>query len=227
MIFELLTASLLTLNKPALAATPPAGLKQKVETAAKLKTIAKISGTISGIGTNNFVVNGTTVNLTANTVILRRFGGKSNLKEFSVGDEVQVLGKWTSTTQTAVDAKLVRNSSIQKRRGTFVGAITGVTDTGFTFQPLSRPTQTASVSAATKHVDRTMRPIAKASILAGHKVQIKGLWDNKLNTISEISLIKDFSLPPQPRTATPSAKIATPAAKPTLPTTTSTTTTPQ
>lgn len=195
MIFSLLAAALIATApgtlRPAVAATP----------AAKINAVTKLNGVIASIGTNNFVVSGTTINLTPTTIVLRKFGGKSGLSELSVGDQVQVLGKWTSTTKSAVDAKVVRNSSIQKRRGTFVGTVTAVTDTGFTFQPLARPLQTVTVSATTRYVDRKMKPITKTAVLAGHKIQVKGLWDNRLNTVTEVAGVKDYSLPASPSAA--------------------------
>jgi len=29
----------------------------------------------------------------------------------------------------------------------------------------------------------------------GHKVMVKGLWDNKLNTVTEVTFVRDYSLP--------------------------------
>ena len=217
MIFSLLTA--LALNANTLTATPTArtavttaassaaGLREKAETALKLPTVAKLNGTISSVSSKNIVVNGTTVNLLSNTVLLRKFGGKSTLTELSVGDEVQVLGKWTDSTNTAVNARVIRDLSIQKRRGTFVGTAVSVTPAGFSFQPLSRPPQTVTISPNTKFVDRKMKALTFSSITAGHKIMVRGLWDSKLNTITEVVLVKDFSLPVIVTPATPSAAI--------------------
>ncbi len=217
MIFSLLTA--LALNANTLTATPAArtavttaassaaGLREKAETALKLPTVAKLNGTISSVSSKNIVVNGTTVNLLSNTVLLRKFGGKSTLTELSVGDEVQVLGKWTDSTNTAVNARVIRDLSVQKRRGTFVGTAVSVTPAGFSFQPLSRPPQTVTISPNTKFVDRKMKALTFSSITAGHKIMVRGLWDSKLNTITEVVLVKDFSLPVIVTPATPSAAI--------------------
>ena len=217
MIFSLLTA--LALNANTLTATPAARtavstaasyaacLREKAETARKLPTVAKLNGTISSVSSKNIVVNGTTVNLLSNTVLLRKFGGKSTLTELSVGDEVQVLGKWTDSTNTAVNARVIRDLSVQKRRGTFVGTAVSVTPAGFSFQPLSRPPQTVTISPNTKFVDRKMKALTFSSITAGHKIMVRGLWDSKLNTITEVVLVKDFSLPVIVTPATPSAAI--------------------
>lgn len=217
MIFSLLTA--LALNANTLTATPAArtavttaassaaGLREKAAAALKLPAVAKLNGTVSEISGSILTVNGLKVNIVTNTVLLRKFGGKSALTELSVGDEVQVLGKWTDSTNTAVNARVIRDLSVQKRRGTFVGTVVSVTSTGFTFQPLSRPPQAVTVGPATKFVDRKMKTLAFSSITAGHKVMVRGLWDSKLNTITEVVLVKDFTLPVIVTPATPSAAI--------------------
>lgn len=201
--------------KPALTASPGAALRNKLTAspAAGLRdriNIVKITGAVASLGTNSFTVVTTagtsTVNVLPSTMLLRRFGGKSALSEFSVGDQVEVMGK-TAADGTSIDARVVRNTSIQKRQGTFFGAIQTMTPTGFTIQPLNRPLQTVTLNAKTRLVDRRERIIKTADLAIGHKVRVRGLWDNKLNTITEVVLVKDFSLPVLPvrTTATPSA----------------------
>lgn len=180
------------LAAPLRIATPAAGNVREM--------IAKISGPISAIGTSSLTVNGATVNITSTTTLLRRFGAKAALSEFSMGDQVQVMGKWTDNTKTAINAKVVRNLSIQKRHGTFVGTISTTNSTGFTLATISRGTQTVTASATTKSVDRQGKALTLSAILAGHKVMVRGLWDNKLNLVTEVTFVRDYSLP-----ATPSA----------------------
>lgn len=174
-------------------ASPSPNLTNTVKN--RIAMAAKLSGPISAIGTSSLTVNSITVNVSSTTVLLRKFGGKSVLSEFSIGDEVQVLGKWTSDAKTAIDAKIVRNLSVQKRHGVFLGTVTATFANGFTLNTVARGTQTANVSATTKYVDRKNQPLTLASIATGHKVMIKGLWDSKLNTISQISIVRDYSLP--------------------------------
>ncbi|MCL4397955.1 DUF5666 domain-containing protein [Patescibacteria group bacterium] len=197
-------------NNSVRAASSAGQLQEKITAQAQTRsTIAKLAGTISSLGTNNFVINGVTVNLTPTTILLRQFGARSAFSEFSVGDQVQAFGKWTNTTQTAVNARLVRDISIQKRRGTFVGTIVSTNATGFIFQPLARPQQTVTAGKTTRYLDRRMKTINPSTIIAGHRVMIRGMWDNKLNTITEVTLVKDFSQPTPP-VATPSAAVNAP-----------------
>ncbi len=69
-----------------------------------------------------------------------------------------------------------------------------------------RGTQTVTIDANTKLVNRKMETITLADISAGHKVRVKGVWDNQNNTIRETDQVKDYSIPVRP-TVTPKAGI--------------------
>jgi hypothetical protein len=157
--------------------------------------LAKLSGSITNKGEDTLAVSGVVVNISSTTILLRRFGAKSTLTEFSVGDEVQVIGKWADTNKKVLNAKIVRNLSIQKRRGVFLGTVSSTSTTGFVLTTLSRGTQTVTVSSTTKFMDRKEKPLTLSSIVPGHKVMVKGLWDNKLNTVTEVTFVRDYSLP--------------------------------
>ena len=161
------------------------------------------SGTISAI-------NGTTLTVKAKdgkqftiltddkTQFRRRFWGKSSLSEMSVGDMVNVIGKWTDDTKTTIQARLVRDLSIQKRNGAFIGTVQSVSSSGFVIQTVKRGILTVTTSASTKFVNRKEELITKADVIVGHRIRVKGLWDSKLNTLTEVTHVKDFSLPVKP-----------------------------
>ncbi|MBI3558983.1 hypothetical protein HY085_01175 [Candidatus Gottesmanbacteria bacterium] len=155
----------------------------------------QLTGSVTTVGTASITVNSTVVNVNSLTKIIRRFSGTSTLAEISVGDQVGVMGTWTDTSKTAVNARMVRDWSIQKRKGAFVGTIQTMMPTGFTFQSLNRGVQTVTVSALTKYTNRKEQAINFTDLATGQKVRVKGLWDNKLNTITEVFQIKDYSLP--------------------------------
>ena len=143
--------------------------------------------------------NGTAVKVTyeANTHFRRRFWGKSSFAEISVGDNVDVIGRWTNEERTQLKAVLIRNLSIQKRYGVFFGTVKSITDTGFVMETIHRGEETVLVGTTAKLIDRTENAIKIDDILAGHRVRIRGLWDSEKFTITEVTEIKDFSLPPQ------------------------------
>lgn len=172
---------------------PPPALK--VPLPIRNPDMAQLEGTISAISGSFLTVGNVTVNVSSATTFLRKFGAKSSLEEFSVGDEVQVLGKWADDSKTTVNARVIRNLSLQKRWGVFLGTVTATFPNSFTLSTLSRGIQTIKVSNATKYLNRKNQPITLADIATGHKVMVKGLWDNKLNTITAVTLVKDFSLP--------------------------------
>lgn len=90
------------------------GLLDKVKNFMKknLKFEARVKGKITVVGSNNFSLNGDDgtfqVNINDKTKFLRKFGGKSSLGEYSVGDEVIVFGKFTDDTKLIIDAKTVK-----------------------------------------------------------------------------------------------------------------------
>ncbi|HCM38134.1 MAG: hypothetical protein UV61_C0005G0004 [Candidatus Gottesmanbacteria bacterium GW2011_GWB1_43_11] len=143
-----------------------------------------------------------TINTDADTKFRRKFWGKSDLAEFTVGDKLNVIGKWEDDAKTTVDATLVRNLSIQKRHGVFFGEIKSKTDIGFTLESIKRGMQTVTVSDTTKYINRKGEAISFGDIAVGQRVRVRGLWDSIHATITEVTEIKDFSLPPH---ATPSA----------------------
>ncbi|EKD22770.1 MAG: hypothetical protein ACD_83C00276G0002 [uncultured bacterium] len=113
-----------------------------------------------------------------------------------------MIGKWEDDAKTTVDATLVRNLSIQKRHGVFFGEIKSKTDIGFTLESIKRGMQTVTVSDTTKYINRKGEAISFGDIAVGQRVRVRGLWDSIHATITEVTEIKDFSLPPH---ATPSA----------------------
>ena len=143
-----------------------------------------------------------TVNFDSKTQLRRRFWGKSELDEFSVGNIVNVIGKWTDDTHTAINARLVRNISIQKRFGVFFGEVKSLVGTGWVMSTKSenRADQTVTVSSETKMENRRGETMTQAEVKVGHKVRVRGLWDRTLNTITEVTQVKDFSLPAVPDT---------------------------
>jgi hypothetical protein len=139
-----------------------------------------------------------TVLTDANTQLRRKFWGKSMLSEFSVGDELNVVGMWQDENHTSITARFVRNLSIQKRFGVFFGTIKTISSSGFTIDTISRGTQTVAVNGATEYTNRRGEKINFSDLAVGQRVRIRGLWDSKSSTITEVTKIKDFSLPVRP-----------------------------
>lgn len=144
-----------------------------------------------------------TVNTDTSTQFRRRFWGKSSLDEMTVGDTLDIIGQWTDDAHTSILAKLVRDTSIQKRFGVFFGTVTSVSSTGWVVQTINRGSQTVTVTGSTKFINRKGSAITQADIVVGHKVRVRGLWDNKSNTITGVTEAKDFTLPVVSATPTP------------------------
>lgn len=168
-------------------------------------TLNSISGTTLSVTANNTIY---TVRTDGSTILLRKFGGKSALAEMSPGDVLNIIGKWTDSSQTIIQAKLIRDKSIQKRNGTFFGHVAELTSTGWTMTTEKRGIQTVTVSSSTKFTDKREKAIFRVDVKIGDLVRVRGLWDDKLNTITLVSQVKDFSLPVKTTSfsATPSAQ---------------------
>lgn len=131
------------------------------------------------------------------TQLRRRFWGKSSLSEFSVGNIVNVIGRYTDDTKTTINAKVLRNLSIQKRFGVFFGEVKSLFSSGWVMSTKSenRADQTVTVSSTTTLKNRKGETIVQSDIKVGDKVRVHGLWDRSANTVTEVKEVKDFSLP--------------------------------
>lgn len=136
-----------------------------------------------------------TINVTANTQFRRRFGGKGSLMDLQINDIIDVTGKWADEAQTTIEAKVVRDESVQRRLAVFVGKVKTVSGSTIVIETVARGSQTITVGTTTKIISRKETPLLLADIKEGHVIRVKGLWNNQLNTVSDVSNIKDYSLP--------------------------------
>lgn len=144
-----------------------------------------------------------TVKTDTTTQLRRRFWGKATLDEMQINDTLNIIGKWLDEGKTQIQAVLIRDASIQKRNGVFLGTLKTVSGNTWTMDTQSRGTQTVTVSSITKFLNRKGEMITQSTVLVGHRVRVRGLWDNKANTITEVSEAKDFDLPVKLTTPTP------------------------
>lgn len=150
-------------------------IKEKVEEL-KPKITGKLKNLVSAaIGTGKIVsITGTSLTATSNsdgktytiltgkfdkcaTKFVRKFGGKSDLLEYTSGDSINAAGYFTDDTKTTVQACLIRDISIQKRRADFTGTVKSLTLSGFVMTTLSekRADQMVSLADTTKLIDRS------------------------------------------------------------------------
>lgn len=163
--------------------------------------VTAISGTTLTVTKNSVPY---TVNTDDKTIFRRRYGGKSQLSEIAENDTVNVLGKWQNEGKTQILATHIRDLSIQKRHATFFGTVRTITGTTLILTTVNRGEQTVTISSSTKLVNRKMEEIAMSDIQVGNRVRVKGIWDLTKKVVSEVTQIKDFSIPIQPSpTATP------------------------
>lgn len=166
------------------------------------------------------------------TKFRRRFWGNSDLNEYAVGHMVNIFGRWQDEAKTTVEACVIRDISIQKRFGVFVGHVLSLTSGGWVMSTVGekRANQTVTVVPSTKYVNRKEEPITKSDIKVGDRIRVKGLWDRSANTVTEVTHVKNYSLPPKVTgtvTLTPTATVtAAPTTAATLTPTATVTVTP-
>ncbi len=136
-----------------------------------------------------------TVNTDSNTKFRRHFWGNGSLSDISVNDKVNVWGSFTDDAKTTIQATMIRDLSVMKRKGTFFGTVKSVSTSGFVITTLNRGDQTVTVSGTTKFVNRKEQTISLSDIKTGDKIRVKGMWDKANSTITEVAQIKDFTLP--------------------------------
>ena len=160
--------------------------------------ITAISGTTLTVSKDGKIY---TVNTDSNTHFQRHYWGKSSLDEYSVGNKVNVRGKFTDEAKTTILARMIRNLSIMKRHGVFHGDVTAKNSDNFVIDSKQRGSQTVFFTGTTKFVKRNETAMVYADLQVGHRVRVKGLWDKSLNEITEVTQVKDYNLPPKPTKA--------------------------
>ncbi len=126
-----------------------------------------------------------TVNVTADTTLVRKYNGVSTLDEFAVADLLQVRGTMTGTT---IDATWIRNMTIQRRGAAQWGKVVSIDATAKTFvlDPMHKKSldnQTVTTNASTK-VFQGNRTGEFGDIAVGMTVKVIGLWRKSTDTIS-------------------------------------------
>ncbi|GAB4218783.1 MAG: hypothetical protein Fur009_1670 [Candidatus Microgenomates bacterium] len=158
---------------------------------------ARLTGKITEIGSNFIKVEKEgkiyQVNITEKTQLRRHFWGKSNLGEFSVGDEVNVIGRFIDETKTTIEAVLIRNTSIQKRWGVFFGEVIAKNTDNFVIKTLNRGELTVYFGNA-KFENNDEKPLTYAELQVGQRVRVKGVWDKVLSKLIEVEEVKVYNL---------------------------------
>lgn len=155
-------------------------------------SLTSTSGTTLIVSYNNQTI---TVTTNDKTKFRRRFWGKGNIEEMKSGDILNIYGKWTDAAKTSVLAILVRDTSIQKRFGVFVGQVQTINDNDWVIETASRGTQTVTLSKTVKLYNRKGEAITQTQILAGHRIKIRGFWNKTKNLITDTTTVKDYNLP--------------------------------
>lgn len=173
-------------------------IKNQVKEKLQALKQAKVIGKITEIGNNYLKITDKEgkayqVNITEKTQLRRHFWGKASLNEFSVGDEVNVIGRYTDETKTVIEAVLIRNNSIQKRWGAFFGEVISKNSDNFVIKTLNRGEITVYFGNA-KFVGNDNKNLTYADLKVGQRVRVKGVWDKTLSKLMEVEEVKVYNL---------------------------------
>ncbi len=171
-------------------------IKEKLRKRFAKAVLGEVTG-ISGATLTIKTKGGTTVTVLTdeNTRFVRNYWGNVSLGDIQVGHRIVVFGRFTDESQTTVQARLIRDQSLQKRHGVMFGEVTSKTDGAITIKTKNRGDQTVTFDSQTKFVNRRNQSITESDIQVGHKVRIKGLWDKETKTLTQVREVKDFSTP--------------------------------
>lgn len=175
-------------------------VKSEIKTARKEWGRNIINGTIKTIGTGTFTISRGgktyTVNILDETMFLRKFGGKSSFTELTVGDSVKVRGTFTDEAKTIIQANYVRDISIQKRWGSFEGTVKSGSAMSWVVTTKNRGDLNVTLDAQTKVVDRLGKTITDMTLIKiDHKVILSGVWNTEGNTLTQVTRLRDKSIP--------------------------------
>ncbi len=118
-----------------------------------------------------------TVNVDATTVLVRKYNGPADLSEFLIGDTLQVRGTLSSDAVNTITPKTIKDLSVQRAGGTFIGNVVTTNCAGntFTYKPKDREQQTVTVTTNTKII-RGGEKITCADMKNGELARVIGLW---------------------------------------------------
>lgn len=128
-----------------------------------------------------------TVNTGSTTQLVRRYGGAmTSLSEITIGDFVSFSGTIATgaTSPFVVDAKVLKDWSIQKKNATFEGTITSVDGANSSFVLTSNNRGAVTVKVATTtEIKKDSTSGTFADIIAGLRVTATGLYNNVNSTL--------------------------------------------
>lgn len=148
---------------------------------------AQLSGTLAAVQTSSFTINSWggvwTVNVSPDTKLGRRFGGKSSLSEFAAGDSVMINGAVNQSAAWTVDAKNVQNLSIQTRNANFYGTLSNLNGNSFSLATKERGSVNVTLNADAKILVNGKTGGA-TDLANGMNAIVNGVWDRTQSTVS-------------------------------------------
>ncbi len=141
-------------------------------------TVASISGTALTVSKDgqNYEID------TNGAKIKRKYNARASFGEIRAGDVLTIKGRYT--TEFQIRAREIKDLSIQRWKGTFVGTVSSIDSANnkFVLASNKRGSQTVEVSSNTKFVYRKTDKTF-ADLKVGDEVTLKGTWNSTSSII--------------------------------------------
>lgn len=152
-----------------------------------------LNGTVTAVNSTGFTLQtaGTTTPVSVNTVdakIMKAFGLTITLADIHVNDKAEVKGKFDGNV---FEAKTVMVTPPNTHKAQGKGTITAVNGSQLTVQQNNHgiiSSFTVNTNASTTVVAQNGSTTTSASLLAGVKIKVKGLWDEINNLLNAVQI---------------------------------------
>ncbi len=139
------------------------------------------------------------VNVLPDTEINRRFGGRSSVSEISVGDFISFQGAllYTSAFPIMVNAKVIKNWSVQKKNASFNGKVKSVDSVNSKFVLSSERAEITVMVSTTTLFKKGDGTGVFSDVAVGGRVLAKGLYNSQLMQLSadEVKIYSPEAIP--------------------------------
>lgn len=148
-------------------------------------TVASISGTVLTVSKDgqNYSIE------TNGAKIKRKYNARATLGEIRTGDLLTVKGRYTA--EFSIQAREIKDLSIQKWKSTFVGTVKSIDaeNNKFVLTSVKRGDQTVETSGTTKFVYRKTKKTF-SDLKVGDEVVATGIWNSTSSVVYSTSLVK-------------------------------------
>lgn len=145
-----------------------------------------VGGVVQDISTNKITVKvwdlSVSVNVNDTTILVRKFGGKSDISEFASGDTVNINGELVSGSPLVINGLDIRDKSTHKIRSEKKGTVQSVSSDGFVLKTEKGDELTIKVNGDTE-ITAGKETKSLSDIKVGDVIIVSGVVNTNAGTI--------------------------------------------